>query len=354
MATATKSGQSLSFTYNADGLRTKRTNGTTTYNYVYNGSSLSQMTVGNDVLYFAYDASGSPMSVTYGDATYYYVTNLQGDVVAILDSNGNTVVQYIYDAWGRLLSEEPAANSLGNLNPLRYRGYVYDQETGLYYLQSRYYNPTLGRFISADDPAYLGADGSIPSYNLFAYVTSRAATVGNSFNTDSHGASTGICLPAMPPVLNNGSMIYGVYSSLSSAWNTANYFLLGKNITAFSDDMLMLGVSRARGIAAFNGLWQVTGVDKAFLGVNAFLDAYNSIYHGVSPGGVLLGAGLTLGKDIMLLYANKGIVYGLTALGSLAGPAGTAVGYIAGVAISLVVDYFIGNFLDYVIDQIAK
>ncbi len=228
------------------------------------------------------------------------------------------------------------------------------QETGLYYLQSRYYNPELGRFISADDPAYLGTNGGISAYNLFAYINSYAATLRSGFNAGSYSASTGIGLPAMPPVLHNGTMIYGVYSSLSSAWNTANYFLLGKNITAFSDDMLMLGVSRARGIAAFNGLWQVTGVDKAFWGVDAFLDAYDSIYRGVSPSGVLLGAGLTLGKDIMLLYANKGIVYGLTALGSLAGPAGTAVGYIAGIAISLAVDYFIGNFLDYVIDQIAK
>ena len=128
-----KSGITWTNTYNADGLRTQRvgSNGTT-YNYVYNGSSLSQMSVGTHLLNFVYDTNGSPMAVLYNGTTYYYATNLQGDVIAILDGSGNAVVEYTYDAWGRLLSEEPAANSLGNLNPLRYRGYTYDPETGRY------------------------------------------------------------------------------------------------------------------------------------------------------------------------------------------------------------------------------
>ena len=96
--------------------------------------------------------------------------NLQGDVVAILNSSGVQVVGYTYDAWGRPLSTTGSMSStLGLYNPLRYRGYVYDTETGLYYLQSRYYNPTWGRFISAAVVAYLGADGKLVSYNLFTY-----------------------------------------------------------------------------------------------------------------------------------------------------------------------------------------
>ena len=113
-------------TYNADGLRTRRSSSTKTYTYVYNGSSLSQMTVGDNTLYFAYDASGSPLSVKYGSNTYYYATNLQGDVTAILNSSGTAVATYTYDAWCNLISDEPTANSIGNLNLLRYRGYVYD------------------------------------------------------------------------------------------------------------------------------------------------------------------------------------------------------------------------------------
>ena len=155
-------------TYNADGLRTRRSCSTKTYTYVYNGSSLSQMTVAGFTLYFTYDASGTPMSVKYNDVTYYYATNLQGDVTAILDASGNAVVQYTYDAWGNILSTTGSkASNLGVHNPLRYRGYVYDVETTLYYLQSRYYNPELGRFLNAD--AFASTGQGILGSNMFAY-----------------------------------------------------------------------------------------------------------------------------------------------------------------------------------------
>ena len=98
------------------------------------------------------------------------MTNLQGDVVAIIDADGNVKVEYTYDAWGKILSiSGPMADTLGAVNPLTYRGYVYDAETGLYYVSSRYYDPEIGRWINADDTAYLGADGTLLSYNLFAY-----------------------------------------------------------------------------------------------------------------------------------------------------------------------------------------
>ncbi len=158
-----------SYTYNADGLRTARTNGTTTYGYVYSGSSLAQMTAGTDTLYFAYCANGTPMSLTLNGTVYYYVTNLQGDVIALLNDTGEHVVTYIYDAWGKLLSTDGTmATTLGTLNPLRYRGYVYDQETGLYYLQSRYYDPEIGRFINAD-AQISDVGGDLLGYNQFAY-----------------------------------------------------------------------------------------------------------------------------------------------------------------------------------------
>ena len=91
-------------------------------------------------------------------------------MVAIVNGSGTTVVSYVYDVWGRLISTDDDTDiDLGEINPLRYRGYIYDQETGLYYLQSRYYNPTWGRFINADAIDLLGANGDFASYNLFAY-----------------------------------------------------------------------------------------------------------------------------------------------------------------------------------------
>lgn len=149
-------------------MRTGRSNTGTVYTYTYNGSQLSRMTYGSTTMRFTYSADGSPLAINYNGSTYYYVTNLQGDVVQILDSAGVQVVYYTYDAWGRLLSTDGTKKfSLGMDNPLRYRGYVYDRETGLYYLQSRYYNPTWGRFINAD--GLLGAGESIVGYNMFAY-----------------------------------------------------------------------------------------------------------------------------------------------------------------------------------------
>ena len=156
------------YTHDANGMRIGRSNGTKTYSYLYTNGLLSRMILGDDTLCFAYDAVGAPLTVNYNGTTFYYVTNLQGDVIAILDRTGYPVVQYTYNAWGELLSATgPMLSSLGALNPLLYRGYVYDRETGLYYLQSRYYNPEIGRFISADN--YPSTGQGLTGNNMFAY-----------------------------------------------------------------------------------------------------------------------------------------------------------------------------------------
>ena len=136
--------------------------------YADDGSGqLSRMTYNNHALYFSYSA-GKPTAVNYNGTDYYYVTNLQGDVVAILDTGGNRVVEYVYDAWGKILSVTGThADTLGQHNPLRYRGYVYDNETGLYYVSSRYYDPEIGRWINADNQLSTGSD--LTGMNLFAY-----------------------------------------------------------------------------------------------------------------------------------------------------------------------------------------
>lgn len=168
LASLTENGTTWSYTYGADGLRTSRTDGTTTYSYVYNGSQLVQMTVGENTLRFTYDAAGTPLSVNYNGTTYYYVTNIQGDVVAIVNASGVEQVRYTYGVWGQLLSTTGTlATTLGADNPLRYRGYVYDTETALHYLQSRYYDPTVGRFINADIFAATGQGFS--GNNMFSY-----------------------------------------------------------------------------------------------------------------------------------------------------------------------------------------
>ena len=159
-----KSGVTAEFVYNADGLRVQKTvNGVAT-KYTLHGKNVVHMTHGADELHFFYDAQNRPAVVVYNGTAYAYVKSLQGDIVAILDENGNAVVSYGYDAWGApLWCTGELAETLGKVQPFRYRGYVFDEETGLYYLRSRYYNPRWGRFVNAD--------GAIIQKNLFAYCS---------------------------------------------------------------------------------------------------------------------------------------------------------------------------------------
>ena len=175
-----KSGVTAEFVYNADGLRVQKTvNGVAT-KYTLHGKNIVHMTSGTDELHFFYDAQNRPAMVVYNGTAYAYVKSLQGDIVAILDENGNTVVSYGYDAWGvPLWCTGELAETLGKVQPFRYRGYVFDEETGLYYLRSRYYNPGWGRFVNAD--VLIGA-GKLLSHNLFAYCDN----VPVSFS-DKHG-----------------------------------------------------------------------------------------------------------------------------------------------------------------------
>ncbi|NCB94635.1 MAG: RHS repeat-associated core domain-containing protein, partial [Clostridia bacterium] len=105
--------------------------------------------------------------------------NLQGDIIGIIDNQSNTVSGYQYDSWGKLL-KITGNQELGKLNPFRYRGYYYDNETELYYLNSRYYDPEVGRFVSADDLAVLdGANDHIIENNLFAYCLNNPVNMSD-------------------------------------------------------------------------------------------------------------------------------------------------------------------------------
>ena len=170
-----KDDKTWTYTYDANGMRTSRSDGTYTYYYVYNGSQLTEETVlyngSTYVLHFYYDANGTPKTLSFNGTLYYYVTNVQGDVVAIVDESGEELCTISYDAWGGQYGNIYVVNNdailVALFNPLTYRGYVFDWETGLYYLQSRYYNPTWGRFLNAD--AYTSTGQGLLGNNMFAY-----------------------------------------------------------------------------------------------------------------------------------------------------------------------------------------
>ena len=168
LATAEKDGTTLNYTYDSEGIRTSKSDGTNTTEYLLNGTQILAQATNGTTLSFFYDQQGNRVGMADGNNKfYYYIYNLQGDVIALADAaTGKLVVTYTYDAWGKLVElKDTTANSVGTQNPFRYRGYYYDTETSLYYLQTRYYDANTGRFINADGQLNEGVLG----YNMFAY-----------------------------------------------------------------------------------------------------------------------------------------------------------------------------------------
>ena len=167
----------ITYDYSEDGLRTKKTRmyydnatgdiGYKATSYTLHGKNIVHMTENGNELHFFYDAQNKPAVVIFNGTAYAYLYNLQGDVIGLLDSNGTKMVSYSYDAWGKMLSKTGTlASTLGTIQPFRYRGYVYDEETGLYYLRSRYYAVNVCRFMNAD--ILLGKQLPL-QHNLYTY-----------------------------------------------------------------------------------------------------------------------------------------------------------------------------------------
>ena len=175
LASVTKGNKTASYTYDMSGVRSSKTVNGVSYEYTTLSGKITRMTWSGNAVDIVYDDAGRPYILRYtpsGGATqtYYYVLNLQGDVVGLMNTSMQMVVKYSYDPWGKLTgtTATSAYVALAQANPLRYRSYCYDIETGFYYLQTRYYDPAIARFINAD--GYLTTDitGFISS-NMFAY-----------------------------------------------------------------------------------------------------------------------------------------------------------------------------------------
>ena len=168
----TDGSDTYTYTYDGDGNRISKTAYGETTDYYYIDGKLLGLKKGQETLLFLYDETDTAYGLIYNGTPYFYDINLQGDVIGIYDQRGNHVVSYTYDIWGALLAIHSDYHAeLALFNPLLYRGYYYDFETGFYYLQSRYYDPTVGRFINADGE--IGANDDILSYNLFAYCSNN-------------------------------------------------------------------------------------------------------------------------------------------------------------------------------------
>ena len=171
----TNGNENISYLYNADGQRVQKTvNGSVTDYYYINGILQAQKT-GDEYILFLYDENGTAYGMVIKNGTteeyYYYLFNAQGDVIGIVNQDGVQVVSYEYGAWGDITSITGSlAQTIGEKNPIRYRGYYYDTGTGFYYLQSRYYDAETQRILNGDGLDTLTATlEDVTDKNLFAY-----------------------------------------------------------------------------------------------------------------------------------------------------------------------------------------
>ncbi len=181
LASVGNSKKDVYYTYNDEGIRLSKTVNSAEHIYQLNGTQIISETWTGETIFYIYDENGSIAGMRYRTSSYaegvfdeyLFEKNLQGDVVAIYNASGTKLVGYTYDVWGKVTTTyyNGGASTTAQYNPFRYRGYYYDEDIGFYYLNSRYYDPNVGRFISAD--GYLPSGMGIISYNLYSYCNNN-------------------------------------------------------------------------------------------------------------------------------------------------------------------------------------
>ena len=212
----------VDFAYDSDGKRVRKTSGGNTTTYYYNGNVLSGLVRkaskdAGTMVQFVYDTQGKPFMLRLnGKTDYFYLYNGLGDITGLVDSSNQVVVRYQYNSWGKVTSTQDISGvSLATLNPFCYRKYVYDPETGLYCLGSRYYDPEVGRFVNADDTDVIFAKPQeLYSKNLYVYCDNnpviREDIQGYFPIPCIVGAVVGAVVSGFSYVLSSGGEIDGV------------------------------------------------------------------------------------------------------------------------------------------------
>ena len=272
---------------------------TTAYSHIYASGKLLQEKVTTsgttETHNFFYDNTGKPYAMQVNGTTYYYVTNLQGDVMGLVDTSGTSVASYTYDPYGKVLT---ATGALAEKNPLRYRGYYYDSESSLYYLQSRYYDPATRRFVNAD--SYSSTGQGLIGHNMFAYCgndpINKEDRNGKFWNI-LVGAVVGAAASAVTQIasnlINGNNWSDGIVSAV----------VVGSVGGAIAATGLGIGMQAAlTGIAASAGDALQQGVDNGF----DKIDGWKAIRTGLVAGATsLIGS-----------YAGKRFLGGIEDLGN--------------------------------------
>ena len=302
LTSITGNGLTATYTYNSDGIRTGKTVNGTEHKYMLEGTKIVFEFYADTVLVYFYDETGTPIGMAYRNADtvdenathanqfdlYLFTKNLQGDIVGIYDENATLVASYVYDAWGNHTVTNYTSENIGNINPFRYRGYYFDSETGFYYLNTRYYNPQLKRFINADSLNYLGANGDMQSFNLYAYCSNNPILHVDPNGTWTYSRSFGI----------SAVCIGGFSYSLSFSFDSHGNFGIQTSRANVVDEGAHIG-GLAIGASVMN---TVTKMDTIY-----DLDGYGTLSVG---GSVPVYGPLAVSGDALISLEDDGLVGG--------------------------------------------
>ena len=281
---------SKTYQYDANGIRTEKVSNGTTYKYYTIGGEIqSETRTQNGVttkIWYYYDKSGI-CGIEYNGTEYYFQKDIQGDVVRIVNGRGETVARYVYDAWGNhkvlngTVAENTSETFIGNINPIRYRGYYYDTDTGFYYLQSRYYDPEVGRFINADDITYVDPS-SLASCNVYGYCGNNPVMyvdpTGEAFFVFLIAALVGFAVSTAVSAVtqaafNGGQVNWGtaLIDGLFGAISGALWMVPG--LGAMATGLINAGLTAVNGLitTGIENNWQFSAMDIVSIGISAFV-----------------------------------------------------------------------------------
>ena len=252
----TGAGLDMYCMYNDSGKRIRKTvNGVTTDFYLDGSAILMQTSSDGSRIDFFYDDKGNVFAMKYQNEMYFYRKNLFGDILGILDSHGTELVKYEYNSWGKLLNlTDYSSNGLGRRNPFRFKGYYYDEEPGMYYLNSRYYDPETGRFVSADDVEFVGGSPIIlTDRNLYVYCENNPIHKKDGQGQFAHILLTGAVSAAF-------GMITTVVTNVQTGgeWHDG---LLMSGVTGFASGALTVSGLGPAGQALGQGI--IAGISEA-------------------------------------------------------------------------------------------
>ena len=330
------------YEYNEQGLRTKKDwygSPNITSSYYYDGDRLVTEIRDSNRFDFLYDEAGLLYGFILNNASkYFYVRDILQNILGIIDESGNLVVKYDYNAFGKILSvTDTSGLSIGSLNPFRYKGYYYDEETQLFYCNSRYYSPELCRWISPDSTEYLDPK-SINGLNLYSYANNNP--IGIAYSSSGAGFSTSGKM--MSSLAISGNIIFG-YGTSNKDFSWPNLDFLGTGFGHIENAFSMIaGV--IDGVRKIKHLDKLAGLDKASkwlmrigIGINVGLSLYNNLTN--SNLSSAQKAGNIVG-DIVYIAASSAATRGVAALTVMIPVVGPFIAPIVGFGFGTAFDQF--------------